>query len=72
MYGLKLIGAVFREFLSERLEDMGFKSSIIYMDAWIEPTTKTDGDQYYKFILMYVDYLLEIIQDAVSVIRKFA
>ena len=72
MYGLKLIGAVFGEFLSERLDEMVFKSSIIYLDAWIKPTTKTDGDQYYKFILMYVDYLLEIIQDAVSVIREFS
>ena len=40
------------------------------MDAWIRPATKSDGDQYYEFILVYVDDLLAISQYAVSVIRE--
>ena len=70
MYGLRSSGATFRELLAERLEEMGFKSSIADPDVWIKPATKADGEQYYKFILVYVDDLLAIIQYAVSVIRK--
>ena len=34
--------------------------------------TKSDGDKYYKLILVYVEYLLVISQDAVSAIREVA
>ena len=42
LYGLKISGAVFREFLAERLEDMGFKSSIADLDIWMREATKSD------------------------------
>ena len=51
---------------------MGFKSSITDPDLWIRPSTKADGEQYYEFILMYVDDILAISQDAVSEIREFS
>ena len=70
LYGLKSSGAEFRVFLSERLNEMGFKSCIAYPDVWIRHVTKADGDQYYKFILVYVDDLIDIIQNALSVIRE--
>ena len=69
MYGLRSSGATFRELLADRLEEMGFKSSIADPDVWIKPETKADGEQYYKFILVYVDYMIAISQDAVSAIR---
>ena len=49
---------------------MGFKSSIADPDVLIRPATKPDGEQYYEFTLVYVDNMLAISQDAVSVIRK--
>ena len=49
---------------------MVFKSSIADPDLCIRPATKSDGEQYYKFILVYVDNLLAISQDVVSVIRE--
>ena len=61
-----------RAFLADRLEEMVFKSSIIDQDLWIRPVTKSDGEQYYKFILVYIDNLLLLVQDAVSVIREVA
>ena len=70
LYGLKSSGALFRSFLSDRLNRMGFKSSISDPDVWIRPATKADGEHYYGFILLYVDYLLVINQDSVSVIRE--
>ena len=72
MCSLKSSGDEFRAFLDERLDEMGFKSIIAYLDVWIRPLTKAYGEQYYEFILVYVDDLLAIIQDAVSDIREVA
>ena len=49
---------------------MGFKSIIADPDVWIRPATKPDGEHYCEFILVYVDDLLAIRQDAVSVIME--
>ena len=69
LYGLKSSAAAFREFLSERVDEMGFKSIIVDPNVWIRPATKADGEQYCEFILVNVDDLISIIQGAVSVIR---
>ena len=70
--GLRYSGAALREFLDERLDEMGFKSSISDPDLWIRPATKTYGEQYYELILVYVKKLLAIIQEALLVIREVA
>ena len=67
LYGLKSSGYEFREFLTELLDNMGFKSSISDMGVWIRPFTKSYYEHNYDFILVYVDDPLEISQDAVSV-----
>ena len=72
MYGLKSSVAAFRAFHAERLDEMGLKSSIADLDVWVRPATKLYGEQYYKFILVYIDNLLLLVQDAVSVIREVA
>ena len=56
-------------FLAEQLGEIVFKSSIADPDLWISPATKSDGEYYYEFILVHVDYLLAISQYAVSAIR---
>ena len=65
-------GSAFREFIDERLDKMGFKSIIADPDVWIRPATKPDGEQYYEFILVYVEDMLAISQDSVSLIRGVA
>ena len=70
LYGLKSSGSVFRAFLAEKLDEMGFNSSIADPDVWFSPATKVDDEHYYEFILVYVDNLLAISQDEVSVIRE--
>ena len=72
LYGLKSSGSVLRAFLAEQLDEMGFNSSIADTDLWIRPATKADGEQYYKFILVYVDDLFAISQDAIVSIREVA
>ena len=72
LYGLKSSGASFRAFLAERLDEMGFRSSIADPDVCIRTVTKPYGDNYYEFILVYVDYLIAMSQDLVSAVSEFA
>ena len=64
LYGLKSSGAAFRAFLAEKLDNIGFKSSMADPDVWMRPATKPTGEQYYEYILCYVDDLLCISHDA--------
>ena len=72
LYGLKSSGAAFRAFLAEHLDNMGFKSSIADPDICMREATKSDGEEYYEYILVYVDDLLEISSDARSFILEVA
>ena len=63
LYGLKSSGAAFRAFLAERLDDIGFKSSVADPDMWMRPAMKGDGEEYYEYILCYVDDILCISHD---------
>ena len=69
LYDLKSSGSALRSFLVERMDKMGFKSSIADPDVWIRPATKIDDEQYYDFILLYVDDMFAISQYLVSAIR---
>ena len=51
---------------------MGFNSSTAVLDVCIRPATKADGEQYYEFILVYVDDMIATSQDTVSMIREVA
>ena len=58
LYGLKSSGAAFRAHLAEKLDDMGFKSTIADPDVWRRPAVKPDGEAYFEYILVYVDNIL--------------
>jgi hypothetical protein len=58
LYGLKSSGAAFRAFLAEKLDSIGFKSSIADPDVWMRPATKPTGEEYYEYMLCYVDDIL--------------
>ncbi len=58
LYGLKSSGAAFRAHLAEQLDNIGFKSSIADPDVWMRAAVKQDGEQYYEYILVYVDDIL--------------
>ena len=62
--------AAFRAFLVERLDEMGFKSSISDPDIWLHPEVKPYGEQYYEFVLVYVDDILGIIINAMEVLLE--
>ena len=69
LYGLKSSGAAFRAFLAETFDRMGFTSSVADPDVWLRPATKADGEQYYEYIVCYVDDVLSISADAQSLMK---
>ena len=72
LYGLKSSGPLFRPFIAERLDNTGFKSSIADPNFWMREATNNDGEEYYEYILVYIDNLIVISLDAVLVILEVA
>ena len=56
--------------MAEKLTEMGFTSSIADPDVWLlRAATKADGEEYYKYILMYVDDILAISVDPKGILE---
>ena len=60
LYGLKSSGAAFRAKLVSLLNDIGYTPSKSDPDIWMIPAIKSDGTEYYKYSLVYVDDVLVI------------
>ena len=69
LYGLKSSGAGFRAHLANTLHDNGFILSNSDPDMWQHPPVKPDGQEYYKYILCYVDNILAISHKATQVLE---
>ena len=70
LYGLKSASAAFRSFMASKLDDIGFKSSMADPDVWMRPAIKSDGTEYYEYILCYVDDLLACSENAIEALRS--
>jgi hypothetical protein len=70
LYGLKSASFSFRLFMAGKLSGMGFQSSLADPDVWLQAATKGDGEQYYEYVLMYVDDKLAISCDARSILGE--
>ena len=51
LYSLKSLGAAFRAFSAEILDDIGFGSSIDDPGVWMRAATNPTGETYYEYIL---------------------
>jgi hypothetical protein len=60
MYGLKSSGAAWHAKFSDTLRSMNFKPSYADPDVWVRAAIKSDGFEYYEYILVYVDDALVI------------
>ena len=58
LYGLKSAGAAFRSYLAEHLRSMEYRPSYADPDVWMRPAVRSDGSEYYEYILTYVDDIL--------------
>lgn len=49
---------------------LGFESCKADPDVWMRRVVKSDGNKYYEYILLYVDDLLAVSEDAERLIRE--
>ena len=70
LYGLKSASAAFRAFMAEKLDSIGFKSSVADPDVWLRPAVKSDGEEYYEYVMMYVDDILTISMDPRQILKN--
>jgi hypothetical protein len=70
LYGLKSASFSFRSYMAEKLASMGFTSSMADPDVWLRAATKSDGETYYEYVLMYVDDILAMSQDAQAILKE--
>jgi hypothetical protein len=69
LYGLKSASFSFRSYMAEKLTELGFMSSLADPDVWLRAAVKSDAEEYYEYVLMYVDDILAISCDAESILR---
>ena len=71
LYSLKSSGAAFRAYLAEHLDkNLGFQSTIADPDVWRRPAVKADGEEYYEYLLCYVDDVLCVSEDPSFTMRQ--
>jgi hypothetical protein len=64
LYGLKSARFSFHSYMAEKLTELGFMSSLADPDVWLRAAVKSDAEEYYEYVLMYVDNILAISCDA--------
>ena len=65
LYGLKSLGAAFRDNLDGVLHDLLYVPSKADPDVWIRPAVRPDGSEYYDMALCYVDDVLVIAEETI-------
>ena len=71
LYGLKSAGAAFRAHLASFMRQMGFTSCKADPDLWYKAETKPDDNfQKYAYISCYVDDILVMHQDPMTILVK--
>jgi len=70
LYGLKSAGAAFRAHLASFMRQMGYTSCKADPDLWYKAETRpSDNFRYYSYILCYVDDILCVHHDPMSVLN---
>ena len=66
LYSGKAAGRDFRNHLHSCMEFLNFKSCLTDPNVWMRPAIKSDGNTYYEYILLYVDNVLVVSENAES------
>ena len=69
-YGLKSSATIWRIMLSQTMRDLGFTSCYADPDGWLRPQTKQNGEEYYKYVFIYVDDILCFSHDPQSIMNS--
>ena len=67
---MKSASADFRYFTANKLDEIVFKSSPADTNVWLRPAIKTDNEEYYDHVLMYVDSILAISIDPTEILKS--
>ena len=72
LYGLKGASASFRSHFAKRLDECGFKSSGGDPDVWLRPAIKPDGEEFYEYVMGYIDDIIAVSMNAEETLREIA
>ena len=70
LYGVKSSGADFRNHLRDCMEHLDFLSCLGDDEVWRRPAFKSNGDEYWEYILLYTDDCLVISEFGEDILRK--
>ncbi len=70
LYGGKVAGCNFRHHLCDCMDQLGFTFSHAEPDVWLRLSKQSTGEEYYKYVLLYVDNVLGISENADNVLRR--
>ena len=69
LYGLKSASASFRSLMAKKLDELVFKSSKADFDIWMRPAIKGDREEYYEYVMLYVDDVMAASHQATRVME---
>ena len=67
---MKLASAAFRYFMAKKLDEIRFKCSPAHPAVLLKPAIKTEGEEYYEYVLMYIDDILAISIDPTEILKS--
>ena len=70
LYGGKAAGRDFRNSLRSCMEHLGFDSCKADPDVWMRKAVKSDGSQYWEYVLLYTDDALVVSENAERILRE--
>ena len=70
LYGLKRASALFRNHLADCMQHMGFVPCLDNSDLWMLANEKTDNTKYWAYVLLYVDDVMVIHHNALSILER--
>ena len=71
LYGLKSSGDNFREHLADCMRNLGYEPCLADPDLWLNLMARPDDhENYYSYILCYVDYILVLNHESISVLEN--
>jgi hypothetical protein len=70
LYGLKSAGALFCNHLADCMQHLSFTPCLADPDLWMLATKKEDGTAYYAYVFLYVDDVMVIDHNAMSVLAR--
>jgi len=70
LYGGKSAGADYWRHVRSAMEEMGFSSCKADPDVWLRPALKSNGIEYYQYVLLYTDDILAVMEEPERFLRE--